>query len=378
MSKARRPDVEFEKLEAAGAHEFTAYLENHLKAIASGDPARRDKSIDQLAVQFGNMLAFADLLGRRRSLLEGKELEKRLTDEDRFFFQSLRPMGPPNEWTSDRPTTKTSPRTPHRLPYRPYDIPGLTTVSFDAAVDNLATRVPELALPNAQGIPAYKAVQALYQTEHSFALAHATHLALANRMEEAIRVTAVTQEALQRAMTHGISGAKFERAMSQMHGFSSAYSEQVFRSNMSRAYNGGRKEQVRSDPTLQYVIPAFEFHNPQDKSSRGNHAACNGIIAAQDAQIWDTLTPPLGYNCRCVLLSVNRYELMRRKLLNEKTGMVTEHIPKTYFSGMEDPATKKKLRGGPDEGFGATGPGPGPYSGGPPMGLSEAWHSVGG
>ena len=373
--------MEFEQIEAAGAHEFTAYLENHLKALASGDPARRDKSIDQLAVQFGNMLAYADLLGRRRSLLEGKALEGRLTDQDRFYFQSdfepLRPIGPPNEYSQKKNYPKTSPRTANRLPFKPYDIPGLTTVSFDAAVDNLATRVPELAIPNAQGIPAYKAIQGMYQTEHSFALAHATHLALANRMEEAIRVTAVTQEALQRAMTHGISGAKFERAMSQMHGFSSAYSEQIFRTNMSRAYSSGRREQVREDPTLQYVIPAFEFHNPQDKSSRGNHAACNGIIAAQDASIWDRLTPPLGYNCRCVLLSVNRYELLRRGLLDEKTGMVKELIPRAYHSGVEDPATKKKLRGGPDEGFGRSGPGPAPYSGGPPMGLSEAWHSVG-
>ena len=368
--KARRPDKEFELIEAAGAHEFTAFLENHLKEIASGDPERRDKSIDRLAVQFGNMLAFSDILGRRRMILEAKEIKGRLSADEKEYFQSdfepLRPIGPPNEYSQPRNYPKTSARTANRLPWRPYDIPGLTTGSFDTALENLAARVPELAIPNAQGVPAYKAVQMLYQTEHAFALAHATHLALANRVEEAMRVTATTQEALARSMRYGISGARFEAAMDQMHGFTRSYSETVFRTNMSRSYAEGRKAAL-SDPTIQYVIPAFEFHNPNDASSRKNHAACDGIIASHDAAIWKTLTPPLGYNCRCTLLSVNRYELMRRGLFNDKTGIVTEHIPRKYFSD----------RGGPDEGFGSSGPGPAPYSGGAPMSLSEAWRSVG-
>lgn len=368
-------------IEAAGAHDFTAFLEDHLKEIASGDPERRDKSVDRMAVQFGNMLAFADLLGRRRMILEGKEIEGRLTDEDRMYFQSgfepLRPIGPPNEWRSDRNYPKTSARTPHRLPWRPYDVPGLTTVGFDTAMENLAARVPELALPTAQGVPVYKSVQMLYQTEHAFALAHATHLALAHRMEEAMRVTAVTHEALERSLRYGISGDKFETAMENMHGFTRSYSENVFRTNMSRSYSAGRVEQLESDSTLQYVLPAFLFNNPKDRSSRGNHAACDGIIAAHDSPIWKTLTPPLGYNCRCTLLSVDRYDLIKMKLLDEKTGIVREQIPAAYTSGVRDERTGKTMRGGPDEGFGSSGPGPAPYSGGAPMSLSEAWRGVG-
>ena len=369
--KARRPDIEFELIQQSGAEDFTHYLETHIKEIASGDPERRDKSVDQLAVQFGNMLAFADLLGRRRMILEGKEIEGKLSEEERLYFQSdfepLRPIGPPNEYSQRRNYPKTSARTANRLPWSPYDVPGLTTVGFDTALENLATRVPELAIPTAQGIPVYKSVQMLYQTEHAFALAHATHLALANRMEEAMRVTAVTHEALERSLRYGVSGAKFETAMENMQGFTRSYSENVFRTNMSRSYSEGRKRQVETDPTLQYVIPAFEFHNPDDKSSRKNHAACDGIIAAHDSPIWKTLTPPLGYNCRCTLLSVDRYDLIKMKLLNEKTGIVQERVPDRY----------RRDGGGPDDGFGPSGPGPAPYSGGAPMSLSEAWRSVG-
>ena len=358
--KPRRPDVEFDHIEQRGAEDLTMLFETHLRAIASGDPERRDRSVDDLAVAFGNMLAFGDLLGRRRSLLEGKAIEGKLTDEERMYFQAFDPP--------DKPVPKTSGRTPHRLPYRPYDIPGLTTVGFEQAAENLSTRVPELAMPQLDGQPLYKAVQALYQTEHAFSLAHAAHLALAGRMQEAMRVTAVTQEALERSLKYGISGAKFERAMADMHGFSASYSETVFRTSMKRSYSEGRKTMIAEDSTLSYVLPAFEFFNPGDASSRPNHAACSGIVAAQDSPLWKTLTPPLGYNCRCTMLSVNRYDLKRRKLLDEKTGIVREHVPKKYF----------RDNGGPDEGFGATGPGPAPYSGTPQMSVNQAWQRVSG
>jgi len=361
VKKLRTPDAEFDMLEGKAIGDFSDALTQHIRAIASANPERRDRSLDKLAVLFGDMMAWGDLLGRRRSVLEAEAVESRESAEAKMYFAE-RPM-------------QTSARTPHRLPWRPYDVPGLTTVSFQQAAEDLATRVPSLAVPRGNE-PLYMAVQRMYQTEHAFGLARAADLALTGRLETAMRMTATTQEALVRSMQGGLTGSQFETAMADMQGFSASYSEVVFRNNMKRAYTQGRDAQVQEDPVVGYVIPAKMYSAINDDSARGNHLACDGIVAPHDAPIWKSLSIPLGHNCRCSFISMSRGQLKRKGLLDEKTSIVKTLIPQKFYSGVRDPATGKTMKGGPDPGFGS-GPGPQPYSGPPgPQAPSEAWQGV--
>jgi hypothetical protein len=58
-----------------------------------------------------------------------------------------------------------------------------------------------------------------------------------------------------------------------------------------------------------------------DGDVRPNHKAMHGVIASVDDQIWQKLSPPLGYMCRCSLITVDAIELRRR-------GINPERIPK--------------------------------------------------
>lgn len=72
--------------------------------------------------------------------------------------------------------------------------------------------------------------------------------------------------------------------------------ETIYRTNMQGAYMAGRRLQQEEDaeerPYLQYIAVA-------DASTRPEHLAMNGKIFPIDDPIWDTWTPPCGYNCRC-------------------------------------------------------------------------------
>jgi SPP1 gp7 family putative phage head morphogenesis protein len=72
--------------------------------------------------------------------------------------------------------------------------------------------------------------------------------------------------------------------------------ETIYRTNMQGAYMAGRRlaqeENAEERPYLQYIAVA-------DASTRPEHIAMNGKIFHINDPIWNTWTPPCGYNCRC-------------------------------------------------------------------------------
>ena len=45
-----------------------------------------------------------------------------------------------------------------------------------------------------------------------------------------------------------------------------------------------------------------------DELTRDDHEALNGLILPINDPIWDTITPPNGYNCRCSVIGVSEFE----------------------------------------------------------------------
>lgn len=88
----------------------------------------------------------------------------------------------------------------------------------------------------------------------------------------------------------------------------SYYLENVYRTNVSSAYNAARWEQAQASSGL---IALLEYHAILDARTRPNHRAMDGTKAPPDAQIWIEWYPPNGYRCRCRVVSITKYAAQR-------------------------------------------------------------------
>ncbi|MCZ7563810.1 MAG: phage head morphogenesis protein [Burkholderiales bacterium] len=85
--------------------------------------------------------------------------------------------------------------------------------------------------------------------------------------------------------------------------------ETIFRTNVQGAYGRGRVEQQeRTKDRYPYLM----YDAVNDSRTRPNHKALDGYIAPYGDPFWRTHTPPLGYNCRCTLVSLTRAQAIQR------------------------------------------------------------------
>lgn len=188
-------------------------------------------------------------------------------------------------------------------------------VAFDEAIEDLLEREPRLAAD-------WEEVSAVYSREHAFALARSADQELT--------------EAIQRAMGRLVrSGApvevgetviRAEAVKREVLGFTRAYAETVYRTNVATAFSAGRWRAL-ADPEVQIIIPALEYHATLDSSVRENHRAAHGLIMAVDDDRWSQFSPPMGYNCRCAAVPVDRDRLRRMRRLTPEGLVVRQRTP---------------------------------------------------
>lgn len=243
-----------------------------------------------MARVLGQTSALADLLGRRRLLLETDALAahvpETLREQQVFERMGITPLVP--------------------------DVP------FREAIEDILRREPRLA-------SSAEEVARIYTQEHAFALAKTAKIAVVRKV----------QQILGRATQVGLTLASVEAIVQKAGPFSRAYAETVYRTNVSSAYAAGRMQQAR-DPEIQEVASAFEYSGPLDSDTRQgrpqdggeNHAAAIGLVAAFNDPVWEYASPPSGYNCRHALRIVSKFELKRRGLL--KGGRVVRFEPSGF------------------------------------------------
>lgn len=87
--------------------------------------------------------------------------------------------------------------------------------------------------------------------------------------------------------------------------------KKIFHCNMTSAYAVGRyKEQMENvdvAPYLQYVAIL-------DSRTRPEHAAMNGKVFRYDDPIWNTMYPPNGWNCRCLVTQLTKGDVRRKNI----------------------------------------------------------------
>ena len=106
--------------------------------------------------------------------------------------------------------------------------------------------------------------------------------------------------------------------------------ETVFRTNIATAYSTG---QWIADQKLGDALWGWEYVAVMDERTREEHAALNGTRAPKNNPIWNEITPPNGFNCRCYLDEIFDFEAHRQSVA------MPEEMPPIDFPG--NPATAR-------------------------------------
>ena len=253
--------------------EFAEAIQRILHAKLIGNMFLEEEETKRLAKLIGETNALANLMGRRRMLLEWIGYKKEHPDQP--FKNAVLFM----------------------------DTPVIPEVPFEEAVDELLSR-PVYGDKLALG---WEAVRELYLGDHAFALARTTDEHITNRVQKYI-AQAMTDGTNQEAAIQGVLTSFGKKMVKDLGNYAEAYAETVYRTNANSSYNEGRMEQAK-DPVVAEVIGGFIFDTFLDDVVRPNHKAAHGFIAGTNDSIWQRLQPPLGYNCRCTINFVDRYDM---------------------------------------------------------------------
>jgi len=174
----------------------------------------------------------------------------------------------------------------------------VTSIPFTEAVEDIVARTPEVAPFATPGAVAQIVKRG------GFTLARAADQLIVERVQKAIASF----------VELGKSTTDAAAIISEIGDWSRAYSETTYRTNIARAFSGGRMAQV-DQPGVREAIPAFRYSAINDDSVRENHWAANGLVAPVGHAVWGSFKPPLGFNCRCGLdfVDVYDYEYMKKK-----------------------------------------------------------------
>lgn len=274
---------ELADLQARSASLYEAKMMALASAILWDGMDERNRKLRSLAQLIGESMALADLLGRKRLLME---------------FDRFDEPEPVVEETQIVALAET---------------PVLPHIPFGEAVEDIVSREPRLA-------ETWRVVSDVYKRVHAFTMAKSSELSLTKRIQamigEFLRGGTTPQQAAEQITQEGVTR--------EIGGWTHAYAETVFETNMNTAYNAGRAKQAR-DPGIRRVMPAFRFVSAKLTTTRENHESAHGLIAATDDAIWEGLYPPLGFRCKCSTRLMSKAELRRLNLLTPRGQVIPFH-----------------------------------------------------
>lgn len=177
-------------------------------------------------------------------------------------------------------------------------------VTFEEALEDFVTRAPT-TLKNPAERTALRIAE-MYSEKRVAAFVRAAEQSVTQQAQDII-AEAIRTGLSERNAALGISRA-VEAIRELSPGWDQWYSGMVFRTNVNTATTAGRFAQVQ-DPDVADVIPALMFSAAGDADTRPTHRLMDGFIAGSRSRVWSMLSPPLGYNCRCQVHLVSRFEL---------------------------------------------------------------------
>lgn len=273
------PADEIRSLAARSTSRLVEVIDALVAARVHRDVSAYTEALADAAGIFGSMLPLADLLGRRRMQLLADHAARQAPERAALVAAAVAQL-------SGAPS------------------PLLPVVEAREAILDILRRQSELA-------PGFEAVQDAYAERHAFACARALDVAVTQRIQNVIAATVA-----------GAGPANPRQVIAEIGGWSQAYADTVYVTNVATAYSAGMWARL-VDPDVARVLPGAKFVSAKLSTSRPNHVACHGLIAPTDSPIWNAYSPPLGYGCVCGLREVSIFEARREGLLDEHGHMRT-------------------------------------------------------
>lgn len=242
----RPPADELEPLLNRAADRFAETMLRIALAQIDGRVSE-EKAIAMLADEIAEVMALADLFGRRRAWLE---------------FDAAGGDGAA-QMRARAPVCFAAPLVP--------DVP------FDEAIKDLISRDPRLA-------DGWREVARIYREDHAFALAKSS----------SEQITERAQKAVEESLRGEVSGRRTQSIIATMGDWTHSYAETVYRTNVASAYEAGRTEQSKN-PAIRRTMKAFERFSARDVDVRPSHQLVHGLLDSIDSPVWEKATPPSGY-----------------------------------------------------------------------------------
>lgn len=264
----------------AGVASFARLLDRLAAAIIHRDEKKRAAIMEDMAGEIAGVLIVSDFWGRHQ--VAKKAAAAGVEPAAPVYLGGGPPSGPP-------------PDEPEGDDYDgPIDIrvevltglnDELPKIPNAEAIADIVSRTPMLAQPVETGGPKWLQIARAYQEQHAFGLAKSADLELTKRVQAHIA----------RVLEEGGTVESATARIAEMGDFDRAYAETVFRTNAASAFSAGVIRQVR-EPETNYHFPALAYEAVHDASTRENHLAADGLIAAVHDPVWNVWTPPAGYN----------------------------------------------------------------------------------
>jgi SPP1 gp7 family putative phage head morphogenesis protein len=270
---------ELEQMQNSKTIELANALADLTRAAIKSDREKFEKSQQNLSTLIAEAQSQSNMLGRRRLILEAQAVSG-----ERIY--------------------------------------SLMRVPFTEAIETLIRRVPALA-------QTYEQVQELYKAG-SFALARAASLNVTKHIQKTIAQaaqTGVTRDVVLNEIAETLGARNYDAAGAS---YVRSYADTVFRTTTTTAYTEGRIRQAQ-DPAVRRVIGAWRYDATLDGDVRPNHRAADDFVASIDDPVWETLKPPLGYNCRCALSLVSKREAAELGIILPSGAVVRRAAPVGAF-----------------------------------------------
>lgn len=292
------PQSEIDILLHKSTNRITEILINIALAWIKGDISAQ-QHLNELTDALQKSQGIADMLGRKRIILEDARVVKRDGDKELFFDDEINAR----RFTIDR----------------------ALDVEFSEAIDAIADSNELLKA----------------QKPADDVIIHHTRQKLLPRVNKA--ATDVIQR-VNAVIVSDIAGGEPAKSVEAIREiikpWARARAETIYRTNINQAYTAGRFRQVLQDPNILERMPAFIFEAVDDPNVRPMHFAHNQKIYLVNDPIWEMLAPPIHYNCRCSVRSVSVATLRSMGRIDSVNQFVPERtippIPTPNFGRRPD------------------------------------------
>ena len=231
-----------------------------VEAYVAGDLEAKDRAEASLAALLGATMGLADMLGRRRLLLE---MDKKLGRKFHYAASTATPLIP--------------------------------KVPFKQAIKILAERDPRLAFSAEE-------VSELYAQEHVFAMARSCSQTLTDRVQEILVKQMQSGGDALRAQKRIV---KLSEVMQATKPFTLSYATLVYRNALTDSYTAGRFKLAQDPDVAEYMV-GFRFDAVGDGDTTTWCKALDGLMAATNDPIWNRCSPIVHHGCRSTLTLMSR------------------------------------------------------------------------